>query len=132
MLDLNSRQGFDSHMRIGLLGLDEHGFVVRHVPIGVQASHGMNFINIGCVEADVVNVFLDGHRIGVGGLGPSPKSTEPAGKDTNVGLVNMDVRIEEGFVAKSGLFNVIRQRSEFIEVGMLVESHTVLKREWSV
>ena len=86
----------------------------------------MHLIDSISIPAKVVEVFINGHGISIAGFRTSAEGTKSTSEDTNVGLVNVDVGIEECPCAKTGFSNSVCKRTNFVKIRMVVKEKTIL------
>ena len=98
----------------------------------VAATGGMDFVYGVGVGRQICKVIIDGHGVGVLGFRATTKSTEPAGENANVGLVDVNIGIEKRLGIKACLTNHIGQSSHFIQVRVMIQDKAILNRERTV
>ena len=100
---------------------------MSHIPIGVESSNRVNLINIRSIAFEVNDVLLNVHGIGIVCFRPTTKCAKSACKYTNIGLVDVDVAVEICMISKSGRSNMVSQLTDFVKVGMLIQSYAIVQ-----
>ena len=127
VLDLNGGQRFDGHVRVFVRHAAEERLVMFNPPLRVESAHRVNLVNCVGVLGKVCHVLIDGHGVRIIGLGAATECTKATGKNANVRLVDVDVRVEERLATKARFAHGVGQRTEFMQVGVVEQHHTVLK-----
>ena len=96
-------------------------------PLRVKSAHRVNFVNCVGVLGKVCDVFIDGHGVRIIGFGAATKCTKATGKHANVRLIDVDVGVEERLATEARFAHGVGQRTEFMQVGVVEQHHTVLK-----
>ena len=116
-------------MRELLPNLFEQRFVMGHIPIGVKSSNGVNLVNMRCIAFEISDVLLNAHGICIVCLGSAAKGAKPACKDANIGLIDVNIAVKICMISKPGRSHMMSQTTNFVEVGVLKQSHTIIQAQ---
>ena len=79
--------------------------------------------------ADILDVFLNIHGIGVLGFWASSKGAKLACEDANIGLVDVDIGVEEGALPEASQPCMVGELAHFMEVSVVVQHQAIIDRE---